>query len=140
MIQDPMDLFDEIDEMFDHLFGGMHRQTSAGLLNGQRYRIGIQGDDGEEPVEVSPDGKNAFEPVADVHCIGNEVKVLADLPGINSDSLRLGVRNGMLVIDAGDADYHYHTSAALPPVDPASMTHTLKNGVLEVTFAAQTDK
>ena len=39
------------------------------------------------------------------------------------------------IIDAGDADRHYHTSALLPPVDAATMQKSLKNGVLEVTCA-----
>ena len=138
MIHDPMDIFDEMDEMFDHLFSGIQRQAAPGPLHG--YRVEIRGgDDHEEMAEATPVGKNAFEPTADVQRIGNEVKILADLPGITPDLLRLGVRNGLLIIDAGDADRHYHTSAQLPPVDPSSMAHTLRNGVLEVTFAALSD-
>lgn len=138
MIHDTMDIFDEMDEMFDRLFEGMHRQAFSGPRRHQeRYRIEIRdGDDDGDRAEEAPVNPAAFGPTADVQRIGNEVKVLAGLPGITADSLRLGVRNGTLVIDAGDADTHYHTSALLPPVDPASMTHTLKNGVLEVTFAA----
>ena len=73
---------------------------------------------------------------AEIHRIGNEVKVIADLPGITEEALRLDVKGNTLVIDAGDADHHYHTSVSLPPVDMASMQKTLKNGVLEVTFTS----
>jgi len=42
--------------------------------------------------------------------------------------------NAPVLIDAGDADHHYHTSATLPPVDASSLHSSIKNGVLEVTF------
>ena len=45
------------------------------------------------------------EPVAEVHRIGNEVKVIAELPGITEEALRLDVKGNTLVIDAGDADH-----------------------------------
>jgi len=67
------------------------------------------------------------------------VKVITELPGINEDELRLDVKGNTLVIDAGDADHSYRTSAALPLVDTGSMQKTLKNGVLEVTFASLPD-
>lgn len=142
MINNSLDIFDEMDEMFERLLAGMHRQVSAARpQSGAGYRIAIRGSGEEdEPAESFPAGSAAFKPAADVQRIGDEVKVVADLPGITADSLRLGVRNRMLVIDAGDADYHYHTSAKLPPVDLATMTQTLKNGVLEVTFRALPDK
>ena len=137
-----MDIFDEMDEMFERLLIGMHRKVSSGRpLYRDGYHIEIRGSDEEdEPAESFPRDSAAFKPAADVQRIGDEVKVVADLPGITADSLRLGVRNSLLVIDAGDGDYHYHTSAMLPPVDPVSMTYTLKNGVLEVTFRALSEK
>jgi HSP20 family protein len=79
------------------------------------------------------------EPVAEVHHNGNEVKVIAYLPGITEESLRLDVRGNTLLIDAGDADHHYRTSAVPPPVDPASLQNTMKNGMLEVTFTGLPD-
>lgn len=62
--------------------------------------------------------------------------MIVDLPGITEEALRLDVKGSTLVIDAGDADHAYRTSAELPPVDTASMQKTLKNGVLEVTFTS----
>jgi HSP20 family protein len=86
--------------------------------------------------DVAPFTRITGEPVPEVHRIGNEVKVITDLPGITEEALRLDVKGNTLVIDAGDAEHHYHSSAGLPPVDPASMKKTLKNGVLEVTFTS----
>jgi HSP20 family protein len=141
MIHEPRDIFDEMDEMLAHLFSGMGRRTGSGEEYRDGFHIVIRGNDGDAEAEATvPRGQTAFEPTADVQQIGNEVKVVADLPGITPESLRLAVRNGRLVIDAGDADYHYHTTAALPPVDVASMQYTLKNGVLDVTFSVLPDQ
>jgi HSP20 family molecular chaperone IbpA len=137
----PMDMFDDMDEIFNRLFPGMDRRFMTDPLQKDGYRVIIRDDEeGEEQEETAFVRPANFEPTADVQRIGDEVKVVADLPGITTESLRLGIRNGKLVIDAGDADYHYSTSVALPPVDTASMQHSMKNGVLEVTFMSLPDQ
>lgn len=137
----PLDMFDEMDEMFARLFSRMDREfMSAPQVHG--YRIMIR-DEGQGPVmpEMAEDdalvSRMNNETVAEVHHVGDEVKVIADLPGITEEALRLDVKRNRLVIDAGDADNHYHTITALPPVDTASMQKTLKNGILEVTFTSR---
>jgi HSP20 family protein len=143
----PMDMFDEMDEIFDRLISRMDRAFMNGAPQEYGYRIVIR-NDGEGPAIVETDGtfddtaslsRVTSEPVAEVHRIGDEVKVIADLPGITGEELRLDLKGNTLIIDAGDADHHYHTSAVLPPVDPGSMQKSLKNGVLEVTFAGRTE-
>jgi HSP20 family protein len=139
MHRDPMDMFNEMDKMFDRLFSRMDREFMNGFPEGYGYRIMVRDDrEGTRVQEMTDDvvpfSRVTGEPVAEVHRIGNEVKVIADLPGITEESLRLDVKGSTLVIDAGDADHAYNTSAALPPVDIRSMQKTLKNGVLEVTF------
>jgi HSP20 family protein len=140
----PSDLFDEMDEMFLRIFSRMDRKFMDGAAGGSRYRFMVW-DAGESPElpETVPDAAPVScvrgEPVAEVHRIGNEVKVIADLPGITEEALRLDVKGNTLVIDAGDAEHSYRTSAALPPVDASSLQKTLKNGVLEVTFTGLQD-
>lgn len=119
----------------------------AAMQNGNHgYRIVIGGgnlpqESGPYPGETTGTARspNANEPVPEVHVIGNEVKVIVGLPGIDEDALRMDLRGDTLIIDAGDADRHYHTSAKIPAVDRASMQKSLKNGVLEVTFMAAGD-
>jgi HSP20 family protein len=134
-------MFDEIDEMFDRLFSRMDREFMSGSPQQYGYRIVLRDDEEAPGVHEMPDSDTPVsslngELVAEVHRIGNEVKVIAGLPGITEDALRLDVKGNTLVIDAGDADHYYRTSAILPPVDVASMEKTLKNGVLEVTFTS----
>lgn len=137
----PMDLFDGMDEMFACLFCRVDREFMTGSPQAYGYRIMVR-DTGEDPEiqemvdDAASQSRVTGEPVAEVHRIGNEVRVITELPGISEDTLRLDVKENTLIIDAGDADHCYRTSAALPPVDTASMQKTLKNGVLEVTFTS----
>jgi HSP20 family molecular chaperone IbpA len=137
----PVDMFDEMDEMFARIFSRMDREFMDGTAQGYRYRFMVR-ETGESPeilervYDAAPLSCVHKETVAEVHRIGNEVKVIADLPGITEEALRLDVKGNTLVIDAGDAEHCSHTSAALPPVDTASIRKTLKNGVLEVTFTS----
>jgi HSP20 family protein len=140
MYREPMDMFEEMDKMFERLFYRMDREFITGSPQEYGYPVMVW-NDGEELSMQEPADENApalisSEPTAEVHHIGNEVKVIADLPGITEDALRLDLKGSTLVIDAGDADHHYRTSAELPPVDTGSMRMTLKNGVLEVTFTS----
>jgi HSP20 family molecular chaperone IbpA len=136
MRQDPMDMFEELDELFDRLFAQMDREFFTGRSNASEYRTLF--DEDEDPFVTTPapapNLRAAPEPVTEVHTIGDEVKVVAELPGATDDEIRLRMRGNSLIIDAGDADHHYHTTAALPAVDSASMKRSFKNGVLEVIF------
>ena len=140
MIEDPQDIFDQMDAMMARMFAEMSRGTVTGMPpHAMGYRLIIQG---SGMPQNSPDGsaiptRNPGEPVPEVHQIGDEVKVIVELPGVTDESLRLDVQGDRLIIDAGDADRHYHTSALLPPVNAAPYRKSLKNGVLEVTFTNQ---
>ena len=142
MNEDMQDVIRQMDAMMARLMGNMEAGFAAGLPPGAvGYRIVIAGG-GEPPVITGPGGgmpRDADEPVAEVHRIGNEVKVVVELPGVTDESLRLDVQGNSLVIDAGDADRHYRTGATLPPVDAASLKKSIKNGVLEVMFTTLLD-
>jgi HSP20 family molecular chaperone IbpA len=131
-----------MDEMFERLFSRIDWEFMAGYPEISGYYIMVR-DTGEDlatqdmPIDGGVVPPTTEEPVAEVHRIGDDVKVVAGLPGITEQELRLDVKGNTLIIDAGDADHHYHTSAVLPPVDAVSMQHSLRNGVLEVTFTAQ---
>ena len=135
MFEDPMDMFEEMDEMFARLFTRMDREFMNGAGE-SGYRVVIEhGDDAPGMAEAEvPRPRDDTEPVTEVHRIGDEVKVIAELPGVTEESLRLKVQGNQLLIDAGDAGHHYRTSAVLPPVDVSSLHTSIRNGVLEATF------
>jgi HSP20 family molecular chaperone IbpA len=78
------------------------------------------------------------EPGVEVHRIDEEVKVITELPGVTRDTLHLTLKGNKLFIDADTGTMQYHTSATLPPVETEPLQVSLKNGVLEVTFAVFT--
>jgi HSP20 family protein len=122
--------------MFARLFGRMDREFMAGSPHVSGYRIVIRNDGtlGGTPEIPVPSSGTTREPVAEIHQIGDETRVVTELPGVTGEAIRLDVNRNTLVIDAGEAENHYHTTAALPPVDPASMQRSFRNGVLEVSF------
>jgi HSP20 family protein len=136
MFEDPMDMFGDMDEVFSRLFSRMDREFMDGTPGFSGYRIVVRntGGPGTVPEIEAPRSRDSTEPVTEVHRTGDEVRVIAELPGVADESLRLNVQGDQLIIDAGDAGHHYHTSATLPPVDAATLHSTIKNGVLEVTF------
>jgi HSP20 family molecular chaperone IbpA len=136
MTEDPVEMFEQMDGMFARLFPRMDRECMNGSPGRTGYRIVFRsgGEPGPIPVAEPPRPRDGAEPVTEVHRIGDDVKVIAELPGVTDASLRLDVQGNRLIIDAGDADHHYHTTATLPPVDVSSRQASIKNGVLEVTF------
>jgi len=62
------------------------------------------------------------------------VIVLGELPGISDDQVRLDLEEGTIRISATDGTRTFVGRAGLPPVDPASLSASCRNGVLEVKF------
>jgi HSP20 family molecular chaperone IbpA len=107
MREDPQDIFDQMDAMMARMFAEMSRGTVTGMPpHAMGYRIIIQG---SGMPQNPPDGsaipaRNPCEPVPEVHQMGDEVKVIVELPGVTDESLRLDLQGDRLIIDAGDAD------------------------------------
>jgi len=134
----PRDMFEEMDEIFNHLFSRMNHDLMNGRPQVFGFRIIIDSGDLHIPVQDNSEipSRTATSPVAEVHRIDDEVKVITELPGAAKDSIRLDVQGSVLSIDADGVTSPYHTTADLPPVDTGSMQSTFRNSVLEVTFRA----
>ena len=140
MYQDPQDMFRDMDEIFAYLSARMIRE-----FPGRESRFFSYPDiperDGESSIEPGlphEEVQAGSEPGVEVHRIDDEVKVITELPGVTRDTLFLTVKGNKLFIDADTGTLQYHTSAILPPVDTEPVQVSLKNGVLEVTFAVLT--
>ncbi|WAC04194.1 MAG: hypothetical protein OS112_06890 [Methanoregula sp.] len=136
MIEDPQDIFDQMDAMMAQMFAEMNRGITGMPPRASGYHIIIRrGGMPQNPVGGRiPPASDPNGPVPEVHRIGNEVKVVTELPGADSTTIKLDLKGETLAIDADGMGQHYATTAFLPPVDPASMHYSLKNGVLEVSF------
>lgn len=75
------------------------------------------------------------EPLVDVFEEESEIKVVAELPGIREDQLRIDVKEDILSLMAEDGGRKYSKDVLLPcAVDPAAMKSSCTNGVLEITL------
>ncbi len=138
MYEDPQDMFMEMDTLFSQLFAKMTRDFAAGENRAFSFHMIMPVNEESARVQDTAIRGNT-EPVAEVHRIDDEVKVIAELPGATMDAIRIRLEGSVLIIDADGDTATHHTSAVVPPVDPGSMQTTCKNGVLEVTFKVLPD-
>jgi HSP20 family protein len=103
-------------------------------------------------VTIGPDGKPAIqrfgnkmsgqpgepagpqlEPIVDVIEEENEVVVVAELPGVEKDEIKVNVKGMTLTIDVNNPERPYHRELVLPAkVKKDQAKSSLRNGVLEV--------
>ncbi|MEM2569571.1 MAG: archaeal heat shock protein Hsp20 [Candidatus Bathyarchaeia archaeon] len=75
------------------------------------------------------------EPLVDVINTNNEIKVIAELPGVEKDDIKLHGTETTLTISVDTPQRKYYKEVELPDkVDPKQAKSTYKNGVLEVTL------
>lgn len=61
-------------------------------------------------------------------------KIVAEMPGVNKEDIKVTVRSGTLYIQANGDVREYNEKQELPSIDEKSIKATYKNGILEVTF------
>jgi len=140
MYKDSQDMFRDMDQMFTYLSARVTRDfsgTGPSVFSypdiPERY-----GESSIEPGLPHDELRAGSEPGVELHRIDDEVKVITELPGVTRDTLHLTMKGNKLFIDADTETLQYHTSAILPPVDTEPVQVSIKNGVLEVTFAVLT--
>ena len=75
------------------------------------------------------------QPYVDVFDEKEQVKVIAELPGVSEESVHLDLKEGVLTVSAEDGDRKYRQEVALPSnIKKESMEHTFRNGILEVVI------
>jgi HSP20 family protein len=75
------------------------------------------------------------EPLVDVVSSEKEVRVIAEMPGVNKEDINLTVRAKSLTISVEKQDRPYYKELDLPGiVDPKKAKSTYNNGILEVTI------
>jgi HSP20 family protein len=79
--------------------------------------------------------KEEREPLVDVVSTDDEVKVVAELPGVEKKDIKLHALDDVLTISVDTTDRKYYKEIKLPAeVDPRGSKSSYKNGVLEVTL------
>ena len=75
------------------------------------------------------------EPLVDVVSSGKEVRVIAEMPGVNKEDINVTVNEKSLTISVDREDRSYYKELDLPGiVDPKGAKSNYNNGILEVTI------
>ncbi|MBU0661796.1 MAG: archaeal heat shock protein Hsp20 [Patescibacteria group bacterium] len=73
------------------------------------------------------------EPITDVFDEKEEVRIYAEMPGVNEEEIKLDLSDDILDISAKNRDRKYHKEILLPSkVKTETLTSNYKNGILEV--------
>ena len=142
-IQEIMDReFREIEREFDELAKSGKVKTYGPYVYGFRVTVGPDGKPIVEEfgnvktVKGKPMISEEREPLVDVVEKDDEIRVIAEVPGVNKDSIKVKVVNGeKLIVQATGEDRKYYKEVELPAkVDEKSAKASYKNGVLEVVL------
>lgn len=116
---DPFDEFiSEIERMMNEMMGG---DASFHFEQSTSTSTNTAGDSGSVHM--------------DIHESDDEVRVVADIPGVDKEEIDLKCDGQMLHLDAASDVREYREQVSLPvPVDEQSAQATYNNGVLEVVF------
>ena len=118
---------DDRDEPFDDLFREIERMMNE-MMNGPNQNPGFDSPGGTES------GFGADTHV-DIHETDDEIRVIADLPGVEKDQIDLECDGEVLTISAGTDHRQYDERVSLPTrVNEHTASATYNNGVLEVVF------
>jgi HSP20 family protein len=75
------------------------------------------------------------EPLIDISSTDKEVKIVAEMPGISKDKIKIDAYDKYVEIKSEDPDRNYHKQIEVPNyIDVESGKSTYKNGILEITF------
>jgi len=91
---------------------------------------GIPGE-GHPPLNL----QDQREPLVDVIEEDEEIRVIAELPGVDKSDIRLSVTESSLTIDVDAPERRYFKELELPAdIDDTTVKSTLRNGILETTM------
>ncbi|MEM1547874.1 MAG: archaeal heat shock protein Hsp20 [Thermoproteota archaeon] len=150
--EDFFDFFKRIEGEFpkelireEKLPDGSVRKEYGPFIYGYSVRIGPDGkpvvrEFGNVKRKVSPvkpvEVKEATEPLVDVITEEDKIKVIAEVPGVDKQDIKLNVVGKTLSIRAESERRKYSKDVELPEeVDPKTAKASYKNGILEVTLS-----
>jgi len=76
------------------------------------------------------------EPLVDLFDEAGKIIIVAEIPGVEEEKIKIEVKDDILELKAEDSDKKYHKEILLPAkVKKESLRSTYKNGVLEITLS-----
>lgn len=83
-----------------------------------------------------PPPKPEEKPV-DIFDEEDHIKVIAEIPGVEEDDIKIDLRNNILTISVDIPDRKYHQELKLPCEPKGKLEKTYKNGILEIKIMKQ---
>ena len=87
-------------------------------------------------IKKTPEGptvEEEREPMTDVFDEKEEVRIYAEMPGVNEEDIKFDLKGDILDISAQSGERKYHKEVLLPvQVKKETLSYTYKNGILEV--------
>ncbi|WP_254522074.1 Hsp20/alpha crystallin family protein [Natrinema caseinilyticum] len=118
---------DDRDEPFDDLFREIERMMNE-MMNGPDTNVDFDS-------SSTVDSGFGMDTHVDIHETSDEVRVVADLPGVEKDNIELECDGKTLTISAESEHRQYDERVSLPTrVNEHTAAATYNNGVLEVVF------
>ncbi|MFP8954659.1 Hsp20/alpha crystallin family protein [Natrialbaceae archaeon A-arb3/5] len=118
---------DDRDEPFDDLFREIERMMNE-MMSEADGNVGFDS-------QNTADNGFGMDTHIDIHETDTEVRVIADLPGVEKDHIDLECDGTTLTISAGSDHHQYDERVSLPTrVNEHTASATYNNGVLEVVF------
>jgi len=151
----PESVFDQIEEMMERMLseigqGGVfdkdtldelmrNPQGTMPFMWGFQMRVGpdgkpmIQQFGNAHPGEGGTELTSHLEPLVDVIEENGDIVVVAELPGVEKDEIKVRVKGMTLTIDVDNPSKPYHKTVELPTkVQKEEAKSSIRNGVLEV--------
>jgi HSP20 family protein len=82
-----------------------------------------------------PEISSEIEPLVDLNTVDKEVKVVAEIPGVDKKNIKVNAYDNSVEITTSDPNRKYHRIVKLPPeTDIETPRSTYNNGILEIIF------
>lgn len=108
-------------------------------IYGFNIKIGLGGEPTVETfgnikeTKEGPVVEEVREPIVDIFDEGVTFRIIAELPGVDENEIKVDMKDDILVITAEGKQRKYSKEALLPSrVKPDSLTTSYKNGILEI--------
>lgn len=148
----PEELLQQIEEMMERMMSEMNQGT---MFNPETFEEMLKNQEGTSPflfgfsMNLGPDGKPiiqrfgstpgnegevpTLEPLVDVVEEDGEIVVVAEVPGVERDEIKVRIKGTELTIHAENSEKPYHKVINLPSkVKKDEAKSAIRNGVLEV--------
>ena len=147
------DFFRDFDEVMEELMEDFQRMDESERKASKPYVFGLSfslGPDGRpvlrefgnvESGPIKPVLSEEREPLIDIYEEGDDLVILAEVPGVDEEDIKLNVSEEVLEIKVDAPDRKYHKLVDLTqPVSTEIAKTTYKNGVLEARLRKKAKK